>query len=125
MSDIRFTEDHEWLAIEGGVGTVGITQHAQEQLGDVVFVELPDTGDSVSQGDEVGTVESVKAASEIYAPVSGEILEINEALPDEPAKLNSDPTGEGWLYKIRLADTNELDGLMDADAYAKHVEAAG
>lgn len=120
MSTVYYTQDHEWIAVEGEIGTVGITDHAQEQLGDVVFVELPDVGESYSQGDEVGTVESVKAASELYAPVSGEVTEVNEELGDEPAKVNQDPTGEGWMYKVRLADTSELNDLMDADAYAKH-----
>jgi glycine cleavage system H protein len=123
MSTVYYTQDHEWIAVENGVGTVGITQHAQEQLGDIVFVELPEVGASHDQGDEVGTVESVKAASELYAPVSGEVTEVNEALADEPAKVNEDPTGAGWMYKVKLADTSQLDELMDADAYAKHAEA--
>ena len=121
MSDIRYTEDHEWIRIDGDVGTVGITDHAQEQLGDVVFVELPEVGQSVEKGAEAGTVESVKAASEIYAPVSGEVSEVNEALGDEPGKVNSDPFGEGWFYKIKIADKSELDGLMDEAAYRDHV----
>ena len=123
MSTVYYTQDHEWIAVENGVGTVGITQHAQEQLGDIVFVELPEVGASHDQGDEVGTVESVKAASELYAPVSGEVTDVNEALADEPAKVNEDPTGAGWMYKVKLADTSQLDELMDADAYAKHAEA--
>jgi glycine cleavage system H protein len=123
MSTVYYTQDHEWIAVEGEIGTVGITQHAQEQLGDVVFVELPEVGASHSQGDEVGTVESVKAASELYAPVSGEVTEVNEELGDDPAKVNADPTGEGWMYKVRLSAAAELDGLMDADAYAKHAAA--
>jgi glycine cleavage system H protein len=123
MSTIRFTEDHEWIAVEGDTGTVGITQHAQEQLGDVVFVELPEVGQTFDKGDEAGTVESVKAASEIYAPVSGEIVAVNDGLADEPGTVNTDPTGAGWMYKIKLADPGQLDQLMDADAYAKHAEA--
>ncbi len=123
MSTVYYTQDHEWIAVENGVGTVGITQHAQEQLGDIVFVELPEVGSSHEQGDEVGTVESVKAASELYAPVSGEVTEVNEELADEPAKVNEDPTGAGWMYKVKLADSSQLDELMDADAYAKHAEA--
>ncbi len=123
MSTTYYTQDHEWITVADGVGTVGITQHAQEQLGDIVFVELPEVGASHDQGDEVGTVESVKAASELYAPVSGEVTEVNEALADEPAKVNEDPTGAGWMYKVKLADTSQLDELMDADAYAKHAEA--
>lgn len=123
MSTVYYTQDHEWIAVENGVGTVGITQHAQEQLGDIVFVELPEVGSSHDQGDEVGTVESVKAASELYAPVSGEVTEVNEALADDPSKVNADPTGAGWMYKVKLADPGQLDELMDADAYAKHAEA--
>lgn len=123
MSTTYYTQDHEWIAVEDGVGTVGITQHAQEQLGDIVFVELPEVGSSHEQGDEVGTVESVKAASELYAPVSGEVTEVNEALADEPAKVNEDPAGAGWMYKVKLADPGQLDELMDADAYAKHAAA--
>lgn len=123
MSQTRYTEDHEWIAVEGEIGTVGITDHAQEQLGDVVFVELPDVGTELSQGDEAGTVESVKAASEIYAPVSGEVVEVNEALSDEPGQVNSEPFGAGWFYRIKIKDAGELDSLMDEDAYKKHVEA--
>ena len=123
MSTVYYTQDHEWIAVENGVGTVGITQHAQEQLGDIVFVELPEVGSSHDQGDEVGTVESVKAASELYAPVSGEVTEVNEALADDPSKVNADPDGAGWMYKVKLADPGQLDELMDADAYAKHAAA--
>ena len=112
-----FTEDHEWIAVEGEIGTVGITKHAAEQLGDVVFVEMKDAGETFAKGDECGTVESVKAASEIYAPVSGEIVEVNPGPADEPATLNDDPEGAAWLLKIKLSDPSELDGLMDADAY--------
>ena len=112
-----YTEDHEWIAVEGDVGTVGITRHAAEQLGDVVFVEMKDAGETLARGDECGTVESVKAASEIYAPVSGEIVETNPGPADEPAALNADPEGAAWLLKIRLSDSSELDGLMDLAAY--------
>lgn len=114
---VKYTEDHEWISVDGDVGTVGITDHAQEQLGDIVFVELPDVGKDVSKGDETGVVESVKAASEIYAPVSGEIVEVNEALADAPGTANTDPTGAGWFFKIKLGDPGELDGLMDEAAY--------
>jgi glycine cleavage system H protein len=114
---VKYTEDHEWISVDGDVGTVGITVHAQEQLGDIVFVELPDVGKTVAKGDEAGVVESVKAASEIYAPVAGEIVEVNEALADAPGTANSDPTGSGWFFKIMLADKGELDGLMDEAAY--------
>ncbi|MDF1791933.1 MAG: glycine cleavage system protein GcvH [Thalassobaculaceae bacterium] len=114
---VKYTEDHEWVAVDGDVGTVGITEHAQEQLGDIVFVELPDVGKAVVKGDEAGVVESVKAASEIYAPVSGEIVAVNEALADAPGTANTDPTGTGWFFKIKLSDMGELDGLMDEAAY--------
>ncbi|RDD63529.1 glycine cleavage system protein GcvH [Ferruginivarius sediminum] len=125
MSDIRYTEDHEWIRVEGDTGTVGITDHAQEQLGDIVFVETPEVGKTLNQGDEAGTVESVKAASEIYAPVSGEVVEANEALGDEPGQVNSDPFGGGWIYKIKIQDKGQLEKLMDEAAYKKHVEAEG
>jgi glycine cleavage system H protein len=125
MSDIRYTEDHEWIRIEGDTGTVGITDHAQEQLGDIVFVEAPEVGKTLNQGDEAGTIESVKAASEIYAPVSGEVVEANEALGDEPGQVNSDPFGGGWIYKIKIQDKGQLEKLMDEAAYKKHVEAEG
>lgn len=120
---VKYTEDHEWIRIDGAVGTVGITDHAQEQLGDVVFVELPEVGSTLAKGDASGVVESVKAASEIYAPVSGEIVEVNSALVDAPQTVNSDPTGAGWFYKIRLSDAGELDGLMDEAAYKAHAGA--
>lgn len=114
---VKYTEDHEWIKVENGVGTVGITDHAQEQLGDVVFVELPEIGQTVAKGDQSGVVESVKAASEIYAPVAGEIVEVNGVLVDAPQTVNGDPTGAGWFYRIRLSDPAELDGLMDEAAY--------
>ena len=117
MSDVKFTEDHEWIKIEGDTGTVGITNHAQEQLGDIVFVELPDVGKALTKGGDAAVLESVKAASEIYAPVDGEVVEINEALGDDPAKINADAEGEGWFFKIKIADPSQLDDLMDAEAY--------
>ena len=121
MSETRYTSDHEWIRIEDdGTATVGITGHAQEQLGDIVFVELPEAGTEVSQGDEVGVVESVKAASEVYAPVGGEILEPNAALPDEPATVNSDPMGGGWFFKMKIADQSQVQALMDEAAYKEH-----
>ncbi len=113
----RYTEEHEYIRLEGDVATVGITDHAQEQLGDVVFVELPEIGKTVAKGDEVAVVESVKAASEVYAPVSGEIVEVNEALSDNPGLVNEDAEGEGWFFKLKVADKSELDGLMDRAAY--------
>jgi glycine cleavage system H protein len=112
-----FTTDHEWLRVEGDEAVVGVTKHAAEQLGDVVFVEMKPEGTTVAKGEECGTVESVKAASEIYAPASGEIVAVNALPADTPAALNDDPEGEAWLCRIRLSDASELDGLMDADAY--------
>lgn len=122
MSELKFTEEHEWIRVDGDVGTVGITDYAQEQLGDVVFVELPEVGRQVEKGKEMAVVESVKAASEVYAPVSGEVIEANGALTDDPATVNADPQGKGWFVKIRLADKSQLDGLMDEAAYKKFVE---
>ena len=122
MSTIKYTEDHEWIRVEGDIATVGITDYAQEQLGDVVFVELPDAGKAVEKGGEAAVVESVKAASEIYAPVAGEITEANQAIADDPALVNSDPAGEGWFFKLKVANAAELDGLMDQAAYDSHVE---
>ena len=114
---LRFTDQHEWLKIEDGVATIGITHHAQEQLGDLVFVELPDRGATVEKGAGIGVVESVKAASDVYAPVTGEVLEINERVVSEPGLVNSDPMGKGWLFRLRLANASELDGLKDEAAY--------
>ncbi len=122
MSNLRFTDDHEWIRLEGDVATVGITDYAQEQLGDVVFVELPEAGTALEKGKEAATVESVKAASEIYAPLDGEVTEANAALADDPAKVNSDPEGEGWFFKMKLTDSSQLDGLMDEAAYKAFVE---
>lgn len=123
MSNILFTEDHEWISVDGDVATIGITDHAQEQLGDVVFVELPDVGKQVAKGDEAAVVESVKAASEVYAPLTGEIVETNSALEGEPTKVNDDAEGSAWFVKIKLSDTSQLEGLMDAAAYKAFVEA--
>jgi glycine cleavage system H protein len=114
---VYYTKEHEWISVEGDTATVGITDFAQGQLGDIVFVEVPEAGRQVSKGGEAAVVESVKAASDVYAPVSGEVTAGNEALADEPALVNSDPEGEGWFFKLRLSDPSELDGLMDADAY--------
>ena len=118
----KYTEDHEWITVDGDVATVGITDYAQKSLGDIVFVETPEVGSDVSAGDEAGVVESVKAASEIYVPLSGEVVEANEDLEAEPSKVNTDPTTEGWMFKIKMSDLSELDGLMDEDAYKAHVE---
>ena len=118
MSDNLYSEDHEWINVDGDTGTVGVSNFAQEQLGDVVFVDLPQVGAEVSKGDEVAVVESVKAASEIYAPVSGEVVAVNDVLNDAPETVNADAENTGWFFKIKLADEGELDGLMDAEAYA-------
>jgi glycine cleavage system H protein len=116
-----FTEDHEWIDVDGDTGTVGITDYAQGQLGDIVFVEVPDEGKELSKGDEAAVVESVKAASDIYAPVSGTVIEGNAALADDSSLVNSDPEGEGWFFKITLSDTSELSGLMDEGKYEAFV----
>jgi glycine cleavage system H protein len=116
-----FTEEHEWIDVEGEVATVGITDYAQEQLGDIVFVELPAEGATFDKGDDAAVVESVKAASDVFAPVSGEVVEANGALEDEPALVNSDPEEDGWFFKLRLTDTSELEGLMTEAAYKKFV----
>jgi glycine cleavage system H protein len=121
MATIYYTEDHEWLSVEGGVATVGITDYAQEQLGDLVFVELPEAGRALSKGDATVVVESVKAASDVYAPVDGEVTEINEALTAEPALVNSAPQGAGWLWKQTVSDESQLAGLMDEAGYKAHI----
>ena len=115
-----FTSDHEWLRIEGDVATIGVTDYAQTQLGDVVFVDLPKVGRVVKKAEAAAVVESVKAASDVYAPISGEVLEVNEALGADPSLVNSDPTAGAWFFKIRIADKKELDGLMDEAAYKAH-----
>ena len=116
-----FTEDHEWIDVDGEIGTVGISDYAQGQLGDIVFVDVPEEGKALSKGDEAAVVESVKAASDVYSPVSGTVLEGNPALGDDPSLVNTDPEGEGWFFKITLSDTAELDGLMDETAYEAFV----
>jgi len=118
MTMLKFTEDHEWIRVDGDIATIGITDHAQDQLGDLVFIELPDVGDEFEQGAEMATIESVKAASELYAPVGGEVVEVNEAIVAEPSTVNSDAMGDGWFVKIKMADAGELDDLMNEDAYA-------
>ena len=114
---MKYTEDHEWIRVEGDIATVGITQHAQDALGDVVFVELPEVGKTLAQKDVAGVVESVKAAADVYMPVSGEIVEINQALADEPSLANSDPMGAGWFFKVKLAKADEVAALMEEAAY--------
>ncbi len=123
MSALRFSAEHEWVKREGDLAVVGITDHAQSQLGDIVYVELPQIGRRLERGKEAATVESVKAASEVYAPVSGEVVATNDAIVADPAKVNADPLGEGWFFKLRLADPKELDALMDEAAYSRFVEA--
>lgn len=122
MAELKYTKDHEWVRLEGGVATVGITDHAQTALGDVVFVDLPEAGRDVAAGDQVAVVESVKAASDVYAPIGGRIVESNAALVDDPSMVNSAPTGDGWFFRMEPADPAEIDELMDADAYQAFVD---
>jgi glycine cleavage system H protein len=119
MATTYFTEDHEWISVENGVATIGITDYAQEQLGDIVFVELPEKGRKLAKGEAAVVVESVKAASDVYAPVDGEIADVNDKLSSEPALVNSAAAGEGWLWKMKLSDEGQLSGLMDEAAYKK------
>jgi glycine cleavage system H protein len=125
MADVKYSEEHEWIRIEGDTGTIGITQYAQEQLGDVVFVDVPASGRKVAKGESVAVVESVKAASDIYAPVSGEVIESNAALADSPGDVNTEPMGKGWFFKIKMSDKGELAGLMDEAAYEAFVKSLG
>jgi glycine cleavage system H protein len=122
MADTKYTSDHEYIRIENDIGTVGISEYAQDKLGDIVFVEVPEIGKQLSKGQEAAVVESVKAASEIYAPVSGEVVEVNDAIVDNPALVNEDPEGEAWFIKLRIANARELDALMSADAYKDYLE---
>ncbi len=119
MADMKYTEEHEWVLIDGDIATCGVSDYAQEQLGDVVFVELPDVGREVAKDEECAVVESVKAASDVFAPLTGEIVEINEALEADPGLVNSDAIGKGWFFKVKFTDPAELDGLMDEAAYIK------
>ena len=126
MSNVRYTKEHEWITVDGDVATVGITDYAQSQLGDIVFVEVPEGGKAVSKGGEAAVVESVKAASEVYAPASGTVTEGNDALADAPDTVNTDPAGSGWFFKMSLSDATELDSLMDQaayDTYLKEIDA--
>jgi glycine cleavage system H protein len=122
---VRYTQDHQYILVEDGVGTVGITNHAQERLSDVTTIELPHVGAQVQKGDAVGVIESVKAASDLYSPVSGEILGVNEALTGKPALVNEDAEGAGWIYKIKLTEPSELDTLLDREAYLAYVREQG
>jgi glycine cleavage system H protein len=122
-SELKYATSHEWVRNEGdGTATIGITEHAQGLLGDMVFVELPDVGDEISTGDDVAVAESVKAASDIYAPISGEVVEVNEDLEDSPELVNSDAFGDGWLFKVKVDDASELDALLDAEGYANSID---
>jgi len=122
MADIRYSKDHEWVRREGDDAVIGITDYAQNQLGDVVYVELPAVGRALEQGGDAAVVESVKAASEVYAPVAGTVTAVNELLSGEPGRVNADPEGEGWFFRVKLSDPKQLDGLMDAAAYKSFVE---
>ena len=117
MAERKFSEEHEWVEMAGDIATIGITSHAQEQLGDIVFVDLPEIGSTVNKDDEAGVIESVKAASEVYAPLTGEVTEVNDALEANPAQVNEDAEGDGWLFKLKVEDAAELDGLMSAAEY--------
>jgi glycine cleavage system H protein len=119
---VYFTREHEWIRVDGDTATVGISDHAQEALGDIVFAEVPDAGRQVAKGQEAAVVESVKAASDVYAPVSGQVIEGNSAIADDPAIINRDPEGEGWFFKLKLGNPSELDGLMDENAYREWIK---
>lgn len=119
--NLKYVESHEWVLVEGDIATIGITDHAQEELSDVVFVDVPAVGATIPLGDPVAVVESVKAASDIYAPITGEVIEVNEELGNDPGFVNTDPYGSGWIYKIRISDESELDDLMDAAGYAAFI----
>ena len=122
MAIIKFTQDHEWIRVEGDTGVVGITDFAQEELGDLVYIELPEVGKHFAQGEEAAVIESVKAAADLKAPVSGSVTEVNSPVTDDPGKVNADPTGAGWFFKIKIADSSELDGLLDEAAYGALVK---
>ena len=125
MSEVKYSKEHEWIKLEGDVGTIGITQHATEMLGDIVFVELPDVGKAVEKDGNAGVVESTKAASDVYTPVSGEVVENNQAIVDDPAKINSDPENGAWFFKLKIKDKSELDSLMNKEEYDKFAKESG
>ena len=125
MSEVKYSKEHEWIKLEGDVGTIGITQHATEMLGDIVFVELPDVGTAVEKDGNAGVVESTKAASDVYTPVSGEVVENNQAIVDDPAKINSDPENGAWFFKLKIKDKSELDTLMNKEEYEKFAKESG
>ena len=120
-TELKFLSSHEWVLVEGSVATIGVSDHAQELLGDLVYVELPEQGSTVTAGDSVGVIESVKAASDTYAPLSGEIIEVNDELEDSPEKINNDPYGDGWMYKIAIEDAEEVENLLNAEAYTDSI----
>ena len=120
-SELKFLSSHEWVLVEDGVATIGVSDHAQELLGDLVYVELPEAGTTVAAGDSVGVIEPVKAASDTYAPISGEVIEINEDLEDSPERINADPYGDGWMYKVAIEDPEELENLLDSTAYSESI----
>jgi len=125
MSEVKYSKEHEWIEIEGDIGTIGITKHATEMLGDIVFVELPDVGTSVEKDGNAGVVESTKAASDVFTPISGEVMENNQLIVDDPGKINSDPENESWFFKLKIKDKNELDSLMNKDEYDKFAKESG
>ena len=125
MSEVKFSKEHEWIKLDGNIGTVGITQHATEMLGDIVFVELPDVGSSVEKDGNAGVVESTKAASDVYTPVSGEVLENNQVIVDDPAKVNNDPENDAWFFKLKITDRSEMDSLMNKEEYEKFSKESG
>ena len=125
MSEVKYSKEHEWIKVEGDVGTIGITQHATEMLGDIVFVELPDVGSSVEKDGNAGVVESTKAASDVYTPISGEVVETNQAIVDDPGKINSDPENDAWFFKLKIKDSSELDSLMNKEEYDKFAKESG
>jgi glycine cleavage system H protein len=125
MSEVKYSKEHEWIKLDGDVATIGITQHATEMLGDIVFVELPEIGSTVEKDGNAGVVESTKAASDVYTPVSGEVVENNQAIVDDPGKVNSDPENEAWFFKLKIKDKAELDSLMNKDEYDKFAKESG
>jgi glycine cleavage system H protein len=125
MSDVKFSKEHEWIKMDGDIATIGITQHATEMLGDIVFVELPELGSNVEKDGNAGVVESTKAASDVYTPVSGEVVENNQAIVDDPGKINSDPENEAWFFKLKIKDKTELDSLMNKEEYDKFAKESG
>ena len=125
MSDVKFSKEHEWLKVEGDIATIGITKHATEMLGDIVFVELPDIGTSIEKDGTAGVVESTKAASDVYTPISGEVVENNQSIVDDPAKINSDPENEAWFFKLKIKDKSEMDSLMNKEEYEKFAKESG